>query len=228
MWIAQASSADLESPLFHVARIVHGPSQVGPRSRPSLCWEYLLLCIDLIRSLSYVPLFPSRIRPYALYSECSLLPSSYPFTVDPRRVSLALVDYALAIARVETIQYNFLHCFNVAARVCRRQDRPRHLFPPPRLAYPYSSLLSRTRIFKPSRLASSKLGNRAPLYLSLSVCLLSFSPDARRSTELPRRRSPRWSRALSPASTLHAHVTISFRAASVLFPSYFRIHTSVE
>ena len=43
--------------LFHVARIVRGPSRVGPRSEPGLSWEYLSPCIDSIRPpSSYVPL----------------------------------------------------------------------------------------------------------------------------------------------------------------------------
>ena len=64
-WSADATSPRRsKSPALRIAHVPHRPSQVGPRSGPFLLWECLLLCIDLIRSCLYVPLFPIRIRPY--------------------------------------------------------------------------------------------------------------------------------------------------------------------
>ena len=164
--------------------------------------------------------------------ECPFLPSSDPFTIDPRRVSLALVDYALAIARVETIQYNFLHRFlssmslhgYVAARVGRRHDCLRHLFP-----LPLVSTISDSHIQTLSP-GVVKARQSSPA-LSISFRLPSFVLARPHDDQLSYRSAVRLAglaRSLPRSETLLPPITVSFRAACVLFPSYSRTHTSVD
>lgn len=55
-----------KSPSFHVAHVVHGSSR---KPGPRLCWERPLLCIDLIRPHSYVPLFYFRSRSATVFPQ---------------------------------------------------------------------------------------------------------------------------------------------------------------
>jgi hypothetical protein len=191
---AEDTSKSPPAPPFHVARVglVHGPSQVGSQSGPCLCWECLLLCVDLIR-----PLF--RAFPYFLAVRSEARSQYLPFYLRVLLLSISAPSSprclrTLCRAPRYEVKLRFGHrSFAItAARVCRRQDRIRlSLFPL------YSTCLSNTCLYQAPSLASSKANNCGP-YLSflLFVCPHFSARPVDDKTEL-RRRSPLSSRALS-------------------------------
>ena len=86
-----------------------------------------------------------------------------------------LVVYALTVAHLITV--NFLFILDTAAAHYRRRSIA-FAFVLPFSLSPSSRLNRRILVYKHPGLASAKRGNRAPLYLSLSICVFWFRPTA--------------------------------------------------